>query len=191
MVLGVYADINGFTKIGELDILFDRISYVDLKIPIDAGAGINRSKTTSHRKKQSPLILSYQHFCKQADHAFTLKKLSKGELSYRQFGLTHQLVCEQLNDLCVYPLYLKLNSAQGLKISYHSKKLFWQTSDFRTTIYKTIIGYIIPVAMGALGTFYFIAFTKKQDSRPPQDQQQLPKKNTRSDSTINHNAINT
>jgi len=135
MQLSVYTFKEGqLNRIGEITILYDRVVQISLK----------KTPTTnkSHNKKTA---------C-----PFSIKKFSKADLEYREFGLTHCLICSYLKELGFTYLHLKLNTWQRLIITYRNKKFMWQSKEFKTTVLRSVGTYVILATLSTLCTFLIL-----------------------------------
>jgi hypothetical protein len=155
MNIAVYAYIEQLTKIGEVNILYDRIVNIDFKIPITLPKSKNSRRLAE--KEQSDLVRPFRIYCKETAYPYSIIKLSRADLPYRTHKLTHQLQSSVLCETNQSDLYIRLTTRQCLQIHYYNKEFIWQSIDFKKKIYDSIIGYLIPIIMGAAGAVLFLA----------------------------------
>lgn len=150
MKLNVYtSNERQLTKMGEITTLYDRIVSINFE-------------TISPKKK----IIK-----KEVAYPFCIKKLSKGDIPYRMFRLTHSLLSQDIWSISSYDFYIKLSMCQCLRIAYYNKSLIWQTKEFWQKVYYSIGNYIIAAALGALGTLFILNSSSNNSlSRKPGDQ---------------------
>jgi len=170
MQLILYADINQLTHVGEIQILYDRIVYIDLKIPL-----LKMIKAKTEKRKPPAAIHGYKAFCGKTAFPFMLQKLSKADIPFRELRLTHKLVCSEIGEDSQYQYFVKLKALQCLQISYHMKQFFWQSADFKTKLYQSIIGYVVPLILAAL----FFLFAKKTSVSLEKKSNQINKENVK------------
>ena len=161
MRIDVYADINQLTNVGEMFILLDRISNIDFRIPLLGNHPGNTHRGSGAKKKLQTQLGSYQIIREKGAFPFSLRKLSRADLPYRELKLTHEVISEELSAACNLKLYIKLTPLQYLRINYNSKKLFWQSQDFRSKISQSIIQYLVPLILCGTGTWFFLWRDKK------------------------------
>jgi hypothetical protein len=189
MQLYVYADIQQLTPVGEIEIRYNRITNIDVKIPVKPNT--RHTITTTHpHKKQPARIRPCKIYCEQTAYTFTVQKLSKGDLPYRQRRLTHQILSDNLTKVCAARLYVKLTLQQRLHLDYYAKHFFWQTTDCRSKIYQSIINYTVPAVIGALLTLVIMAASQGHTIKPAESTPAGKEKNSTMHSTQDPNNKN-
>ena len=162
MILDLFADKNGIIKIGTVKIFYDRISGIDIRMPVDQQQA--RASKTSTKNKKKPIIRKvYSEYHTDEPCSFNLFRLSKADTAYRQHKLTHRLECQTLTSAVNSVMYIKLKKFQSYILNYHARKLFWQTGDFQSNIARSVVSYLIPLVIGSAGTLYIVAFKKGND----------------------------
>lgn len=76
-------------------------------------------------------------------YPYEIKKLSKADLGYRHFNLTHILICKKINVKKQQKIYVRLSFWQLLFINYYKKKFLWQSHSFRKRLFTSIIYFLI------------------------------------------------
>ena len=133
MVLNV---LIGKEEYGTITVLYDRITHVNLKIR-------NRySFTPEHyiAVQSGEKFPPFTDYNEETDYPFSIKRLSKGDLLYRNKKLNYQVISEGLSErIGMRIINIRLNKFQVVKLNYNLKNYYWQSSDF----FKQIINHVV------------------------------------------------
>jgi hypothetical protein len=122
-------------------------------------------------------------FYDQIEYPYVLEKLSKGDLAYREFKLTHKLISKDLRKKGLLNLFVKLSLKQRACISLYHKKFFWQSDDFKKNLFKSAATYLLLTVLSAVTVFINSAkqkfFKEKREIKTKTNEKTIVPKNER------------
>jgi len=163
-MIHVYIGYDKFRQVGTVIISSNRIIHADISFSITNPIGtVEKFALYDNQKELFPkTTLSIKQ---DTQSPFTIKPISKADFAFRNGGLTHELIS---NDLKKYfddaKFFIKPSLAQRLTLSYSLNNFFWQTQDFKTHIYKYLATSFISLAIGIVGTLIVIKHGDKTKS---------------------------
>lgn len=155
MTLPVYMVIGRrYCPVGTLTISYDRIAQIALYIPRTFAVRwtIEREAHIEWCNKTGETFQTHNIYKEDTDYKFTIKKLSKAEIPYRKAKLTHQIMSNDLKNRIKSQLFTNISRAQMIKVKYSTRKLVWQTQEFKKHIYFHIATNIASAILGIIGT---------------------------------------
>jgi hypothetical protein len=162
MKLIVFTGKEDLYRIGEVAILYDRIVHIDFNF-----TGCTPTQILTHPSQAKKIKAgSRKAFTKKTCQQFSLRKLSKADIPYRDYKLTHAIDCDCLRELGLFPTYIRLTRIQSLRIGYNTKSFFWQSPDFKKSVYKSIGNHIVLGLVSLIGAVVLLMAPWKNKQSP-------------------------
>ena len=167
MTLPVYIGYDKFRHVGILTILSDRIIHADISYTFTNPIGTaERFALYNNQKELFPnTTLSMQQ---DTQSSFTIKKISKADFAFRNAGLTHEIISNDLKKrFDDTKFYIQPSFIQRLTLTNNLKKFFWQAQDFKIHIYKYVATSFVSLAIGIIGTLLVVKPWNKTNTTTP------------------------